>query len=139
MNLVEKLLTIDNQKIKEKMTSTVEIERLTKLTGEPFFVTIQEVSGERYQEISAMIIDRKGRPDFDKTHKANTLLVLEGVVEPNLKDEKLQKHFGAATPKDLAEVLFQGGAMSKLADGITKLSGFTEDDEEKETEKEIKN
>jgi translation initiation factor 1 (eIF-1/SUI1) len=136
MNLVDRLLAVDAKEIKEKQTAKIEIKRLSKLVGEPFFVTVQEVDGERYQELQMELLDKKGKADYSRIYRQNTLLVLEGVVEPNLKDQELQKHFGASTPKDLAEILFQGGAMAKIADLISKVSGFDNDDEEEE---EIKN
>ncbi|MDF2842471.1 MAG: hypothetical protein K0R00_897 [Herbinix sp.] len=138
MNLVERLLAVDAKQIKEKLTEKIEIKRLSKLTGEPFFVTVQEVDGERYQELQMELLDKKGRADYSKIYKQNTLLVLEGVIEPNLKDQALQEHFGASTPKDLAEILFPGGAMAKIADLISKVSGF-DDEEQAEEEEEIKN
>jgi hypothetical protein len=127
MNLVDKLLAVDAKVIMEKMTDKIEIKRLSKLVGEPFFITIQEISGKRYQELTTTAVDKKGNFDFDKSYQISTLLVLEGVTFPNLKDENLQKHFGAATPKDLAEILFQGGDMMKIADKITTISGFDSD------------
>lgn len=134
MNLVDKLLALDANEVKQKETATVEVKRLSKLLGEPFMVKVQAISGQRFQELSADILDKKGNVDFSKVYKQNTLVVLEGIVEPNLKDEGLQKHFGASTPKELAEILFQGGVMANLANTISVISGFSDD-----TDEEIKN
>lgn len=134
MNLVDKLLMIDAKEISEKETSKIEIKRLSKLAGEPFFVTVQAIDGARYQELQARLLDKKGRVDYSKAYATNAILAVEGVIEPDLADEKLQKHFGASTPKELAEKLFRGGDLIKVTDEIARISGFSEDEEE-----EIKN
>lgn len=134
MNLVEKLMKLDRGKLKEIPTGTVEIKRLSELMGEPFLVKCKALSGERYTEISAQMIGSDGEADFGKVYLTSTLLVTEGVIEPNLTDPELLKHFGCTTPKDLAEVLFQGGDMQKVSDLITNLSGYGND-----TDKKIKN
>jgi hypothetical protein len=135
MSLTEKLLALDAAKYKEKQTAAIEIKRLSELIGEPFIVKVQEVDSDRMQEIQAMLFDKKGRYDVSQARKVNKLVVLEGVLEPNLKDDKLQKHFGAATPKDLVEILFKGIELTTVADKIAEISGFIE----AEAEEEIKN
>jgi hypothetical protein len=135
MSLTEKLLALDAKKYKEKQTADVEIKRLSELIGEPFIVKVQEVDSERMQEIQAMLFDKKGRPDMSQARKVNTLIVLEGVIEPNLKDENLQKHFGAATPKELAAVLFKGDELTNVANEIAIISGYAIDEEEEEEQK----
>mgnify|MGYP000908849210 CR=1 FL=1 len=61
MSLTEKLLALDAAKYKEKKTDTIEIKRLSKLTGEPFIVKIQEVDDNRMQELQAMLLTPKGK------------------------------------------------------------------------------
>ena len=51
-------------------------------------------------------------------HDTQLLIVLDGVKEPNLKDERLVEHFGVATPKELAELLFDG-EIADISDAIT--------------------
>lgn len=130
MSLTEKLLALDAKKYNEKQTDTMEIKRLSKLTGEPFIVTIKEIDDNRIQELQAMMLDSNGKVDYSKTRTVNALLCVEGVTEPNLGDTKLQKHFGAATPKELAEILFKGVDLGKVADGIIKLSNFIDDEDD---------
>ncbi|RFZ79857.1 hypothetical protein DS742_05190 [Lacrimispora amygdalina] len=134
MNLAEKLMKLDRKKLEEVPTGEIEIKRLSQLTGEPFTVKCRAIPGERYTEIGSVMTDHKGKLDLGKVYRVNTLLAVEGVVEPDLRDAKLQEHFSCKTPKDLAEVLFQGGEMSKVGDLITELSGFGE-----ESDNEIKN
>lgn len=138
MNLVDKLLTIDAKSFKEKKTEKYEIKRISDLLGEKFEVTLQEVRPKEYQSMQLEILDRKGRVDYDKSYDINQRIVLRSIVDPDLKDEKLQKHFGAADPLDLVELLFKGNDLTNAVEVIAKLSGFSEEDEE-EQETEIKN
>lgn len=132
MNLTEKLLAMDAKKYKEKATDKLEIKRLSKMTGEPFFITIQELDDERFQEFQAMLLNDKGKVDYSQVRKINALMCVDGVIEPSLKDEELRKHFGAATPKELAEILFRGNDLGMVADAIANINNF-------ETEDEVKN
>lgn len=134
MNLVEKLMKMDRNKLEQIPMGEVEIKRLSDLCGEPFIVKCKAISGNRHTELTALMTNKKGDLDLGKAYKVNTLMVVEGVVEPDLKNEELQKHFGCKTPKDLAEKLFPGGDMAKVGELISELSGFT-----KETDEEIKN
>lgn len=134
MNLVEKLMKMDRNKLEQIPMGEVEIKRLSELCGEPFIVKCKAISGNRHTELTALMTNKKGDLDLGKAYKVNTLMAVEGVVEPDLKNEELQKHFGCKTPKDLAEKLFPGGDMAKVGELISELSGFT-----KETDEEIKN
>lgn len=134
MNLVEKLMKMDRNKLEQIPMGEVEIKRLSDLCGEPFIVKCKAISGNRHTELTALMTNKKGDLDLGKAYKVNTLMAVEGVVEPDLKNEELQKHFGCKTPKDLAEKLFPGGDMAKVGELISELSGFT-----KETDEEIKN
>lgn len=130
MNLVEKLMTISADTMKAVETREIEVPGLTKKLGEPFVVTVKAIDGERYLEIATGMLDKKGNQDFSKVYDIQALTVCEGVVEPNLRDKDLQKHFGCATPKDLVKVLFKGKDLALVADAITELSGYGEDSED---------
>lgn len=132
MSLTEKLLALDAKKYKEKQMAEIEVKRLSNLIGEPFIVKVQEVDSDKMQEIQSMLFDKKGRYDISQIRKINKLTVLEGVIEPDLKDEKIQKHFGAATPKDLVDILFKGAELTKIADKVAEVSGFIGEEEDEE-------
>lgn len=134
MSIVDKLLKLDAGKLEEKPEKVIEIPRLTELLGEPFLVRCTNLTGERYAELTAVAVSKSGKFDYMKAHKANTLIAAEGIVEPDMKNEEIQKHFGCSTPKDLVEKLFNGGEISKIADVITDLSGYG-----KESDEEVKN
>ena len=54
----------------------------------------------------------------------------------SLKDKELQAHFGAASPVDLAAILFPGGEMVGIYSEIAMLSGYGDDED---TDEEVKN
>ena len=75
-----------------------------------------------------MAFDKKGNKDASKLYDAYLMFCVQGVTDPSLKDEGLLKKFGAATPKDLAEKLFDDEVVD-LANAITNLGDdSTEDD-----------
>ena len=131
MSLTEKLLAVDVAKYKEKKTSTLEIKRLSEVVGEPFIIKIQEIDDERLQELQAMILTDNGKVDYTKTRGINALLCVESVIEPDLRDVKLRTHFGAATPKELAEILFKGDDLGMVADAILALNNYGDGEEDK--------
>lgn len=134
MSLIDKLLQMDSAKLNEMPTREVHMARLTELTGETFNVKCQAIDGERYADIqrSAVDLNKKGGIKNLNLFDMQVLTVIDGVVEPSLKDSKLLKHFGCATPKDLVKKLFLAGEIAELSNVITELSGYdkTEDDEE---------
>ena len=133
MNLVEKMLRIDKAKPTERETKQIVSRRLSKLLGEETTITIRELSGKRMNQLNSDLVGKDGNRDLSRLYEVNLMYCVEGVVDPSLKDEKLMEHFGAATPKDLAALLF-GAEAGKIADAIVDLAGLGE-----KAEKEIKN
>lgn len=129
MNLVEKLIRIDKDKAREKETKKIKSRKLSKLLGESAEITIQELSGKKYNDIIGFCVDKNGNKDWSKINDMNLMFCVEGIVDPPLKDQSLIEHFGVKTPKDLAEILFDAESAS-IADEISNLSGFTKDAEE---------
>lgn len=136
MNLVERLLTIDKGELSKVPVEKMRARKLSELMGEDVEITVTAICGERYTELSSGMVSEDGTVDFGKLYETNALIAAEGIVEPNLKNEQLQKHFGCATPKELVKVLFPGGELSKIADKITDLSGFSDGTK---NEKKVKN
>ncbi|MSS63182.1 phage tail assembly chaperone [Velocimicrobium porci] len=131
MNLVEKLLQADVKKAEELEQKTIKSKRLAKILGEsdPVEITIQEIPARRMNNLLGEQIDKKGNFDIDKAFDVKALTIVEGLVNPSLKDENMLKHFGCATPKELAIKLF-GKEMNMISDEIYNLS--SEDNEEME-------
>ncbi|HCG59542.1 MAG TPA: hypothetical protein DEV97_06010 [Lachnospiraceae bacterium] len=137
MSLIDKLMAIDSGEFAKGQSEEITAKRLSEVLGEPTKVKVMALSGDQYMDITTRLVDKRGNADFSKSYDVNALLVVEGMVEPSLKDKELQKHFGAATPKELAKVLFPGGELTEVANVITRLSGFSTSDTE--DEEEIKN
>ena len=136
MNLISKLLELDKGKLETLPTAQVESKRLSEMIGEPAVFTVRAIPGDRYMEISSMMVGKSGKPVYGKAYDTNALIAIEGIVSPDLKNPELMQHFGCATPKDLVKKLFLGGEITKIADKIAELSGF---EKEEEMEDEIKN
>lgn len=134
MNLVDKLLAVDANKLKEKKTAKFEIKRLSKLIGEPFEVTLQELNTQLYQNLQLEVLDKKGNVDYEKSYDISCKTVLKAVVDPDLKNEELQRHFGAGDPLDLVKILFKGNDLTNAAELIGNLSGFSTEEIEDEEE-----
>lgn len=129
MNLIEKLIRTDKDKAYKREEKKIKSARLSRILGEDTEITIRELSGRKINDLSVMAMDKKGNIDQSKLLNVNLMYCVEGIVEPNLKDAALMEHFGAKTPKDLAEILFDVEA-NKIADKIAGLSGITEDAED---------
>lgn len=125
--IIDFLMSIDRDKLTEVPTERVRAKRLSEIAGEDVFVTISALPGDRYAEISTTSV-RNGKLDFSRVYDMQSLMVAEAVKDPDLKNGDLQRHFGAATPRDLARILFPGGEIARLADVVTELSGYSDDE-----------
>ncbi|MBR1856154.1 MAG: hypothetical protein IJ803_03670 [Oribacterium sp.] len=134
---IQTLMKLDRDKVMEVPSKEVKAVHLSNLLGEDSYITIKALSGNQYMDLLATARNKKNDLDMSKMFKAQSLIVVEGVTEPSLKDAELQKHFGAASPVDLAQILFPGGELTSVFNEVAKLSGFIEDDEE--LEEEVKN
>lgn len=139
-NLVDALLAADANQITQKEITTVEIPRLTKIVGVPFIVTLQAVSPKRLDEIQeqAIKMTKKGRYAGTDLTILRRLTLCESIIEPDLKNKKLQEKFGVVSPKELISKLFSAGEIQNLYEKSQQVSGFTEENEEEDKE-EIKN
>ena len=137
MSLIDKLLQMDKGKLLNMPTREVEMPRLSEMTGEPFKVKCRAIDGERYADIqrSAIDLNKKGGLRNINLYEMQVLTVIDGVVEPSLKDERLLAYFGCVTPKELVKKLFLAGEIAELSNVITELSGYDKSDDEEEVKK----
>ena len=137
MSLIDKLLQMDKAKLMEMPTREVEMPRLSELTGEPFKVICKAIDGERYADIqrSAIDLNKKGALRNINLYEMQVLTLIEGVVEPSMKDERLLGYFGVVTPKELVKKLFLAGEIAELSNVITELSGYEKSEDEEEIKK----
>ena len=131
MNIVDALMQADANKTKEYTTKKIKSNKLARIIGaeEPVEITIREIKPRRFNDLSTRHIKSNGDVDYSKFFDTKLIIVTEGVEEPNLKDKKLQEHFGVERAVDLAEILF-GSEINTIADAITEISGYTDDIEE---------
>lgn len=139
MSLIDRLMAIDSGEFAKEKTKSIRADHLSEVMGEEVMITIKALPGDLYNSITAKIIDKKGNADFGKAYDINALVCTEGIVEPDLRNGGLQKHFGCASPKSLAKVLFPGREIARIADEITELSGFAKNEEEEQEKEELKN
>ena len=135
MNLVERLLAVDRKEFDMIERKEVPSRQLAKLVGEGAKVTIQAISGDLFSGLSASGLDNDGEVDYGRAFDTNAKVVAAGVVDPDLKNEGLQRHMGVATPAEAAKKIFKG-EVNRIAAEIARLSGFGD---ELEADKEIKN
>lgn len=137
MSLIDKLLQMDKAKLMEMPKREIEFERLTKVLGEPFKVRCRAIDGERYAYIqrSAIDLNKKGGLRNINLYEMQVLTVIDGVVEPSMKDERLLAYFGCVTPKELVKKLFLAGEIAELSNIITELSGYDKSEDEEEVKK----
>ena len=137
MSLIDKLLQMDKAKLMEMPTKEVELPRLSELTGESFKVKCKAIDGERYADIqrSAIDLNKKGALRNINLYEMQVLTLIEGVVEPSMKDERLLCYFGVVTPKELVKKLFLAGEIAELSNVITELSGYEKSEGEEEIKK----
>lgn len=140
LNTVDILLSIDKGDFKPE-EKVIKINSLSKLAKKDVTFKIKELKLEEFkraQEIGT-IKKRHGKVDFDDI-KYGVEIILKGVVEPSLKDEKLLTHYGVETPKELVLKILKAGEIADICQSIEDLSGYRQDLEEVEEEnKEIKN
>ena len=75
-------------------------------------LTLRSLSYSRVQEIK--------KQDADiQIHE-----ILAGVKDPDLRNQELIDHYGAATPADLVKLLFNPGEIEEICREIDKLSGY---------------
>jgi hypothetical protein len=85
-------------------------------------------------ELSNGVLGDDGNVDTVAAYDINLRIVAEALTSPALKDEKLLRHYKAATPAALVEIILLGGEIAKISEKVMALSGYGKD-----TDKTIKN
>ena len=140
MNLVQKLLELDKNKLTEMPTNKVEIPRLSKLAGEKFEVEVRGLDDKTYKNVQKISVTiKKGNLKNIDVDLLQDLSLESGIVDPDLHNKKLQEHLGAINCRDLVSKLFLPGEKTMLYLEINKLTGFKSEEEEEEDKDTIKN
>ena len=131
MTLVEELLKTDAKKADELKLGTFKSERLAEILGKKKAVEVQirEIKSRRLNDIITYPVDRKGSYDFSKNFEMKLMTCVEGIINPDVKNNELRAHFGVDNGRELVEKLF-GSEVTAIADAISELSGIKADAEE---------
>lgn len=121
------LLLNSKMDVMELPKKSIEIPRLSQAFGEKMTFTIRALNNKEFKNIQDLAIkfDKKDT-DID-TSLVQSMILIEGIVEPSLKDKELRDRFGVATPIDLLEKLLLPGEILHLYNQISELSGFGDD------------
>lgn len=108
---VEKLLGACNRAPGEQC---LQFKSWTDADGNPVVFRIRELSYDKVRELQEMNTG-KDLP---------AAIITAGVIEPNLRDERLQQACGAATPYEVVRKMLRAGELEDLQAAIEKLSGY---------------
>ena len=126
MNMVDRLLKADVvNKLAERPEKKVKMERLSKLFGFDFVITLRAIDPERYADIQKMAVDfTNGSADNIDIYQMQTQTLLAGIADPDLKNKDLLEKFGAVLPGDIIRKIFLAGEIADLTAQITELNGY---------------
>lgn len=127
MSLIDRLLQIDLDKVKEGLKKKYEVNRLSELVGEPFILEIAPLTPEQTNHIAEI------SKNFMET-KVTTILEAVRLEGNSLNNQALLDKFNCLTGKEVVQKLFLAGEITTLYDVIAKISGYGED-----VVKEVKN
>lgn len=134
MNNIELLLGLDTETLTSIPEGEVEIPRLSRLTGQPYMVKVSALSGRQIDRLRELATGKDGKVrDYD----LQLLICAKAIKDPDMNNEDLLSKFGAATPKDAVEKVFnRSGEVKDIATEVLKLSGLIGDES---FEDEVKN
>lgn len=150
MGLIDKLLKQDTAALTNRPTAEVEIERLSKLIGEPCIIKVQALSTKQMREIKDFNtreewreVQRDGKKVKEKVkitdnYKLGLEAIVAGTIDPDFKDSRLREKFKTEVPGDIVEEMFLPGEIKKISDKISELSGVGQEGQS-EIDEEIKN
>lgn len=95
-------------------------------------LTIRVITGEQYTSYQQQCIEN---PNSAKKRRFNTkrfneLIVVNSLVDPNLKDPEMLKAAKVTRPEELLYKCFLAGEINTIAEQVLTLSGFDADVEE---------
>lgn len=124
-NVLDLLLQGDASKL-VKPTKQLEITRLSKTFGGKVIFTCEALTARQYDKVQddVLKLDVKNKSADIDVSDMQSLTVIEGVKEPNLKNKELREKFGAPSPLDLLKKLLLPGEIQSLYNIIAGLSGF---------------
>lgn len=127
LNVLDTLLGADIGKI-ELPKKKLELKRLSEIFGAPFYVTVQAVSADKWEELQDMALKIEGKAVDVDTNLLQIFVVMECTLDDNgkqlFKNMDLVKHYGCVTPKDLVKKLLLSGEILNIYSYVSDISGF---------------
>lgn len=121
MSIIDTLMEKDLGTLKEVAKEDIEITRLSEALGEPFIVTVKELSYKRIQDLKMLSADKNGVLDEKEFVE---MVVTDGIVSPDFNNKELLQKFKVASKQALVAKLFKAGELENIGKRITSLSGF---------------
>lgn len=119
MSELKKLTLTDLIKEKEKYKVKADVTEDLYLSRLDASITIRKPERSLCMESFEMVNDQ------NQAEKADAFMVYHIVVEPNLKDAKLQQEFGCVEPIDIVEKIFEIGEITQIAKAGLELAGYS--------------
>ena len=86
---------------------------------------------ELYDLTTSIGVITVAKPSDELTDASDEYLIINSVVEPNLKDKALLEAYNCASPFDIVGKLFDAGEVYAISKAIMKTAGFGIDIETK--------
>lgn len=112
LTVTDLLKNKEQYQVKKATTEEVYVERLDA------DIVVQKP--EKSLVVEAMQMSQ----DAEQSERADSYLVYNTVVEPNMKDAELQKEFGCKEPLEIVEKIFEPGEISQLSQIAMELAGY---------------
>ena len=123
-NIIDKLMEKDLGTLKEAAKQDLEITRLSKVSDEPFTVTVKEISYKRIADLR-MLATQDGVADESAFLQ---LVVTDGIVSPDFGAKELLQKFQVPSKQALFTKLFKAGELELIAREVLSLSGYGDKD-----------
>lgn len=114
MDLVSLLLRPELPNVqKELPTAQYRVKRLSELLGTDVIFTLKGLPYGKVQKLRESMSD-----------DVSVQILLQGCVEPNLKDPALKERYGGATPAETVKAMLLPGEIEDLSREVERLCGY---------------
>lgn len=114
MDLVSLLLRPELPNVqKELPTARYRVKRLSELLGTDVIFTLKGLPYGKVQKLRESMSD-----------DVSVQILLQGCVEPNLKDPALKERYGGATPAETVKAMLLPGEIEELSREVERLCGY---------------
>lgn len=98
---------------KELPTAKYKVKRLSELLGTDVVFTLKGLPYGRVQKLRESL-----------SNDVSVHILLQGCVDPNLKEPALQERFGGATPAETVKAMLLPGEIEDLSRAVERLCGY---------------